>query len=135
MKKIKFSYSDQSLRILTNIWTFVALFLFSIDFFSGNKYNSQASAVAVIYLAILALYAGTKEFDRWYHYHKSLHIGEYFVVIWTALVLIMVMLAPFSKGAYKLPGELVATYIAVVGILILTQRSKALHRESHTKKK
>ena len=114
------------LKMILNLWTIIAMLLFSLDFLSGNKFDSSASAIGVIYLAILGIYAGEKEYSRWKSKFISNFIGETFVVIWTGLMAFFVIAAPLSSGMYKIPPEFAIVYTSVIGVFALTRHSKAL---------
>ncbi len=111
---------------LTNFWTFLAIGLALADFFASHQYRQIANVVGIVYLAILGIYAGNKEFDRWYEDHKSRFRGEAFVIIWTVILTIMILFAISSPQKYQVSEPLVTIYTAVIGIFALTQRSKAL---------
>ena len=115
------------LKTILNLWTILTVIIFTIDFFSGNKFDSSASAIGMIYLAILAIYAGEKEYTRWKKKFISHYIGEIFVIIWTVIMVIFVVTAPLSQGLYKVPAEFAIVYTSVIGVFAITQRSKALH--------
>jgi len=87
--------------------------------------------VLAAYVGVLTIYAGTKEFDRWNDYHDGRHPGEIYVVFWTMLIAVLVFLGMYKGHSYKISSEIVATYIAVLGIFALTQKSKELfkHKE------
>lgn len=112
---------------LANLWAILTILLYLVDFFSGNKYNASAGATSVIYISLLGLYAGSKEFDRWTSTHRSISFGEIFIVLWTALMVMMAVLAPFSQGKLTVPSEAITTYIAVLGVFAITQKSKNLN--------
>jgi MFS-type transporter involved in bile tolerance (Atg22 family) len=121
--------SDRIWRQLTNLWTFVAMGFFLFDFFTGDKYSGYAAAVSIIYITILGIYVGTKEFDRWQDSHHSKRRGEFFIIIWTVIILFFIITAIISDGKYRMPSEFTATYIALLSIFALTQRSKFLHNK------
>lgn len=114
-------------RIVTNIWTIIAFLAFSIDFFSFHKYSISSAGISIIYIAILTLYAGTKEFDRWLNTLAVNYKGEVFVIVWTFFIIILSLISFFSAKKYNLPSELVTVYITVLGIFALTRRSKYLY--------
>jgi hypothetical protein len=116
-------------KIILNSWTVIAIFIFCLDFFSGNKYDSVSSAIGIIYLAILGIYAGEKEYSRWKNHFISQFLGEAFVILWTIMMVIFVITAPLSLGRFRVPAELAIVYTSVVGIYIITKRSKTLHRD------
>ncbi|MFA5021524.1 MAG: hypothetical protein WC508_00370 [Patescibacteria group bacterium] len=117
-------------KLILNVWTVVTIFLFSLDFFSGGRYNSSAATIGIIYLAILGLYAGEKEFTRWKDNFISKFLGEGFVIVWTVIVILFAVTAPLSEGRFKIPGELAVVYTSVVGVYIITKRSKGLHNNN-----
>lgn len=118
-----------NLKLILNIWTFVTICLFTLDFFSGNTFDSSAGIVGVIYMALLSIYAGQKELIRWQTDFSSRFIGESFIGIWTALMVIFALTAPFSNGMFKLPEEFAVVYTTVVGIYAITQYSKNLNQK------
>ncbi len=124
----KKSFSELcDLKLILNIWTFLTIFLFLADFFSGNQFDSAASAIGIIYLAILGIYAGEKEYDRWKTKFSSKFSGEIFILIWTIVMVVFVIIAPFSGGLYHLPQEFAIVYTSVIGVFAITQHSKNLH--------
>jgi|SRR3989344_6797708 len=125
-KKHKLSVKSWSLKILVNVWSFITIIMFGADFFSGNQFDSQAGGIGVIYLAILGIYAGEKEFTRWHNDFVSQFVGESFIVIWTAVMITFVVLAPLSGGLFRVPAEFALVYTSVVGIFAVTQHSKLM---------
>ena len=119
---------------LTNIWTLIVLALYLIDFFSGNKYNASVGVISVIYISLLSLYVGSKEFDRWTRKYQSVAHGELFVILWSVIIVVMAISATFSEGRYHIPSEVLATYIAVLGVFAITQKSKHLKKSKRYKK-
>lgn len=102
---------------------------FLFDFFTEDKYSGYAAAVSIIYITILGIYAGTKEFDRWQNSHHSKRRGEWFIIFWTMIIIFFIVTAIVSGGKYRIPSEFTATYIALLSIFALTQRSKFLHNK------
>ncbi len=117
---------------LTNIWTIVALFVYTIDFFSGNKYNASVGVVSIVYISVLSIYVGTKEFDRWTREYRSLSKGELYVVLWSALIITMTILKTFNED-YRIVSEVLTTYIAVLGVFAISQKSKLLKKAKNSK--
>lgn len=129
--KKKLEDSRISIKIILDIWTILTIFLFIFDFLSGNKFDSSVSAIGVIYLAILGIYTGEKEYDRWKTRFISRFSGELYVVIWTIIMVIFAILAPFSNGYYKIPAEFALVYTSVVGVFAITRHSRDLHEKKH----
>jgi uncharacterized membrane protein YhaH (DUF805 family) len=121
-------------RFLCGLWTIVFMVFVLVDFFSFHRYEALATPLAALYAGVLTLYVGTKEFDRWYDRHDSSHPGEFFVVGWTILMFILFGFTMLNGAAYVLSPEVVATYIMVLTIFALTQKSKQLHREHKQRK-
>jgi len=126
--------SEKILRIITNFWTVTFIVFVAVNFFTVNAYEYLIAPFSVVYVAVLGLYAGTKEFDRWYDIHEGRHPGEVFVIIWTIVVAALIATSFFLGSAYKVPSEIVADYIMVLSVFALTQKSKRLHREKSERK-
>lgn len=129
MKKRNQLYSHRLvLKIIVNLWTFLTIAIFSIDFFSGNKFDSSASVIGIIYLAILGIYVGEKEYARWKSSIASRFLGEVFVIAWTAVMIVFVIAAPLSQGLYRVPTEFAVVYTSVIGVFAITQHSKVVYK-------
>ena len=63
-------------RLLSTLWTAIFIPFIIVDFFIEGKYEFLIAPMSAIYLGVLGLYAGTKEFQRWYEDHRSRHPGE-----------------------------------------------------------
>lgn len=120
-------------RYLINFWTFLFFFFIIYDFLKSNAYTEVLNIMATIYIGALAVYASNKEFERWYDKHRGQHPGEIFVVLWTILVFFLFLAGVFKRGAYRLPGAIISSYIAVLTILAVTRKSKQLYRARHKK--
>ena len=120
---------EQFLRILTNSWAVLTLFIFWLDFYSLGKYDQLASPVGIIYVGILSIYAGEKEFDRWQKHHKSRFRGEMFVLIWTISITFMAISSIITKGYLSLPKDTASIYTGILAIFAISQKSKSLFRE------
>ena len=115
-------------RWVTNLWTIVFAIFLIWDFFGKGAYDPLLAPFSVIYVGVLSLYAGTKEFDRWYDFHESRHPGEWFVIGWTVVILSLTVLAFVLGKGYTVSPETIADYIMVLSVFALTQKSKQLHR-------
>lgn len=123
-------------RVLTNLWTIVFMIFLVVDFFLKNKFEYLTAPFSVIYIGILGLYVGTKEFDRWYEIHNGRHPGEIFVIAWTVVILGLLGLSLFLNGdGYHVSSEAIADYIMVLSVFALTQKSKMMHAKKHRRKK
>lgn len=114
-------------RNLTNFWSIVFFIAIIYDFAKDNLLDDFIGLFATIYIAILAIYAGDKEFERWHDFHQSRHPGEFYVAFWTILILLILILDIVLAKPYKIPGEIISTYIAVLSILALTKKSKSMY--------
>jgi hypothetical protein len=121
-------------RWITNLWTVVFALFLICNFFTQGGYESLMAPFSVIYAGVLGLYAGTKEFDRWYDFHESRHPGEWFVIGWTILLFALTILSFILGKGYSVSSEAVADYIMVLSIFALTQKSKQLHRKKKGKR-
>ena len=117
-----------TLRWLAGFWGWITIFLFVVNFIKGDKYTVGITSAAIIYATILAMYAGSKEYQRWSRHHnfESRYFGEVYVAVWSLVMTAFVLIAIFSGNQYRIPGEFPATYLMVVSIFILSRESKAL---------
>lgn len=115
-------------RKLINFWSFLFFFFIIYDFFNPLLGN-VLEILSTVYIGVLAIYVGDKEFERWYNRHQSRHPGEIFIIIWTVLIFSLIFFGSIFKEAYKIPGAIVSSYIAVLTILVITSKSKALYRD------
>lgn len=122
-------------RILSGIWTAIFIPFVIADFFLQGKYEFLVAPMSAVYLGVLGLYAGTKEFERWYENHQSRHPGEWYVAIWTIVAVALFAASFFLNGNYKVSSDIVADYIMVLTIFALTQKSKSLYAMKGGKKK
>lgn len=120
-------------RVLVNFWTVVLLLFLIMNFVTQGQYDFLGISFSIIYTAILGLYVGTKEFDRWYEFHDSRHPGEIFIMLWTAVIVAMLGTNLFLGKKYQMPQEAVADYIMVLSVFALTQKSKKLHHKKRGK--
>lgn len=118
-----------------NFWrqliNFLSILFFAVvvyNFFTRNSCASILSLLSTIYISILAIYVSNKEFERWYDQHKSQHPGEIFVIIWSVLIFFLVAGGFFFQRGYELPGSVISSYVAVLTILAITRKSKALYQ-------
>jgi uncharacterized membrane protein YhaH (DUF805 family) len=122
-------------RYLVNFWTFVMYVAVVEDFFTHNSLTEFLGPICAIYIALLAVYTAEKEFERWHDYNIGRHPGEMYVVIWTALIVLLLVLEITHMRDYKLPSEVFSTYIVVLGILAITRKSKSRYCEKKPTKK
>ena len=130
------SFKDERVwRILSDFWTYLFITFIVINFLDGNVLDFLIAPFSVIYVGILALYVGTKEFDRWYDVHESRHPGELFVLAWTAVIFGLLVLSAVLQNGYRVSSEAIAVYIMVLSVFALTQKSKRLHERKKTRRR
>jgi hypothetical protein len=118
-------------RYGVNLWSFVLFTLIIVDFVHNNRFQDIVGPVAAIYTATLAIYSTEKEFERWREFYDGRHPGEIYVFLWT-IIIAGILFTDFALGKpYRMPSEIISTYIVVLGILAITKKSKSLH---HTKR-
>lgn len=120
-------------QYLVNFWSGVYFVLIIWDFINDNFIIEALEIIGFIYIGVLAIYVGNKEFERWYRRHQDKHPGEIFVIAWTALILTIVCLDLVLQKSYHLPSSVISSYVAVLTILAVTEKSKSLHQEHHKK--
>lgn len=123
--------SEKTWRVLTNLWTTVFIVFIVFNFFAKNHYEPMILPFSIIYIGVLGLYVGTKEFDRWYDLHKDRHPGEWFVLMWTAVVIGLLGAQVVLGEEYKFSSEAGAVYIMVLSVFALTRKSKQMHEKKH----
>lgn len=122
-------------RWLTNFWTYAFLLFLVWNFISRGEFEYLIAPLSVVYVGILGLYVGTKEFDRWYDmYEGDMHPGEWFVIMWTVAVFGLLAASFLMNDGRKVSSEGIATYIMVLSVFALTQKSKAMYRRKKSKK-
>ncbi len=116
-------------RFLTNFWTAIFFALIFINFFGNDAYNFLVIPLSIVYTGILSIFVATKEFDRWYEIHDSRHPGEMFVIAWTVVVVLLLLLSFLFGKEFHSPSDTIsAVYIAVLTLFAISQKSKSLHR-------
>ena len=118
-------------RYLVYFWTLVFYAVATGDFIGNNALMAYLGPLAAIYIGILAVYAGQKEFERWCHVHDGRHPGEFFVIGWTILIFSFLLADLILDKPYKMPDILIYTYITVLGVLAITIKSKRIYRKKH----
>ncbi len=112
---------------LLNLWSLVVYTAVIFNFIRNGAYDQQMDTLLVIYIALLAIYAGDKEFERWHDKHQSRHPGEVFVLIWTVLMIGLAVCQFIFDKPSGLTSDVVAAYIAVLSVLAVTRRSRTLY--------
>ena len=121
---------EQKLKLLVNFWTLSLWALIIVDFFLKNRFDGPLGIMSAIYSAVLSLYVGTKEFKRWHQLYDGRHPGEIFIIGWTVLIFGLLLCSIFLGYEYRIPGEVVASYVVVLSVFAITQESKKLYKKS-----
>lgn len=122
-------------RYFVNSWLFFLFIIATLDFITDNGFSNIVGPIAAIYAASLAIYSAEKEFERWQEYYEGRHPGELYVILWTILIVLFLILTAVFHKPYHLPPEILSTYIVVLGILAITKKSKLYYKEKKTGKK
>jgi len=113
-------------KYLTNFWSLLTLVIFIVAFFAPNQFNGVLGNIAVIYASILGIYVGSKEVARWQNKNFiSNYYGEIFVIVWTLTIFFMILVS-IMNPEFIIQPEFTATYITILGIFAISQKSKAL---------
>lgn len=132
---VNFLGGEKIWRVLTNFWTFIFIAFIFLNIIFEERFSFLVTIFSILYVGTLAIYAGTKEFDRWYATHRGQHPGELFVAIWTFIMLLIFVISIIFNKDYQMYKEIVTVYIAVLSIFAITQKSKRLYREKIMEKK
>lgn len=115
-------------RRLINFWSVIYLLAIIYDFITNNSCGQLLDLLSTVYISALAIYVGNKEFERWYNLHKGKHPGEVFVVLWSLLIVLIIVIDFLWQRSYSLPHSVISSYVAVLTILAITNKSKKLYR-------
>lgn len=110
------------------MWTYVFIAFVIVNFFTKNRFEYLTAPFSAVYISVLGLYVGTKEFDRWYEMHDERHPGEIFVIGWSVIIFLLLALSAFLGSGYAVSSEVIAVYIMVLSVFALTQKSKSIYR-------
>jgi len=114
-------------KLLSDFWGIVAAIVFLLTFFDYYDLSHILTDITIIYLSILSIFTGLKEYNRWKNKKfLSRYHGEIFIISWTLLMLIFILMAGADKTKYNLSGEFTATYLSVLGIFAISRKSKSL---------
>lgn len=128
MKREEHIIKDSFWRYMTNFWSIVVWIAIIYDFKYEHALGDVLSSILVIYIALLTIFVSAKEFERWYENHQGRHPGELFVIGWTVLIVGLLMAKVAIHKEYAIPSEVVATYIAVLSVMAITQKSKTMKK-------
>ncbi|MFW0862453.1 MAG: hypothetical protein ACKKL6_02600 [Candidatus Komeilibacteria bacterium] len=113
-------------KYLANFWSWLTIIIFIAAFFAPEQFNGSIGATSVIYASILGIYVSSKEVARWRNKdYVSNYYGEIYVLIWTIIIVGMILISIMNHN-FVLQPEFTATYITILGIFAISQKSKAL---------
>ncbi len=122
------------------VWRWLSHFWMALTFAAGilealsPRTYTIVGPTAIIYVAVLSFYAGTKEFARWNELYESRrHPGEFMVIFWT-IYIVGFFAYGFISDRNILSESLISTYIAVLAIFALTTKSKLEHQKQQASK-
>jgi len=120
---------------LVSFWTVAVYAAVIFNFYRNGLYDKELDALLVIYIAMLAIYASDKEFERWHDHHSGRHPGEVFVFFWTILIMAIGACQFIFNKPGGLTSDVVAAYIAVLSVLAVTRRSRAIYYQRRRRQK
>jgi hypothetical protein len=126
---MRFGTNLKTIHLITSAWTLFYFGYLIVNFLKGNEYEFLASAFSALYVGVLTMYVGSKEFDRWYSTHESRRNGELFVAAFTIAIMVLIFGALVLGPHYRVSPDVVATYIATMSLFVLTQKSKTLRNK------
>ncbi|MBU1202738.1 hypothetical protein KKH39_01705 [Patescibacteria group bacterium] len=111
---------------LTNFWGIITSLIFLLTFFKIWDMSYLLTDITIIYLSILSIFTGVKEYSRWKNKDFfSRYNGEIFIVTWTILMLIFIVISAIDKR-YQLYSQFTATYLSILGVFAISLKSKSL---------
>jgi hypothetical protein len=115
--------------MLSQVWAFFYLAFIIANFVMQNAYAYLASPAGALYIGILGIYAGSKEFERWRQEYSGRRHGEFFVTLFSVVIGCLFIGSMILGPSYQVPSDIVAVYIGVLTIFALTQKSKEEYAE------
>ncbi len=114
-------------RFLTYTWAFLAAIFFVLDFFKIINCSHSLETIAILYISILSIFTSIKELHRWKSKKFfSQYKGEIFVLFYTLLIIVFIVLDIIYPNKYSIREEFITTYLAILGIFAISYNSKYL---------
>lgn len=111
---------------LTNFWAWITAIVFLLTFFKVWDLSHLLTNITIIYLSILSIFTGTKEYNRWKSKNfLSKYHGEVFIFVWTILMVGFLLVSALNPE-YKVYSQFTATYLSVLGVFAISLKSKSL---------
>lgn len=127
---------QKSIKLLFSfcmIWTII-LMVFSLgeflkDFLSLFEKIKIPSEMVTAYISLLTAYAGHKEINRWTTKpdKSGQRLGEIFVYIWWAMVLLMFVLITLFPLKFQLPEQMMTICLGVLIIFFGSEANKIIN--------
>ena len=114
-------------RFITYLWAFFTVVMFTVNFFNIINCENSLKTITVIYISILSIFTAIKETDRWKNKKFiSKYKGEIFVLLYTLMTIVFIILNVLYPTKYNIPMEFTATYLSILGIFAISSESKRL---------
>lgn len=114
-------------RFLTYTWAIITATFFALDYFKILDCTSSLKTLTIVYISILSIFTSIKEFHRWKDKKFfSKYRGEIFVLIYTILIIIFIILSTTNPEMYSIRPEFTTTYLAILGVFAISYNSKYL---------
>ncbi|MBT7228458.1 hypothetical protein HN859_03010 [Candidatus Parcubacteria bacterium] len=114
-------------RFLANFWGLFTAIFFVLNFLKIFDLDQALKTLAVIYISVLSIFTGIKEYNRWVaKKFLSRHNGEIFIILWTTLMVGFILFNAYDPDRYNISGEFTATYLSILGVFAISLKSKNL---------
>lgn len=132
-EQIKKTFKESSVLFpLTTIFTLVYFGLNVAEFVTKGSFKAPGE-VMLVYIALLAAYAGDKEVRRWMGGEEPSRWGSIFVYSWFGFFLVAVVVKSIW-AEFSLPADLTKTCLQVLAVLFGSKASKKIYSMKQEKK-
>lgn len=98
------------------LWAWLVL-----EFFSKDAFHMPTS-LTTVYLVILGIYVGDKEFERLRKRYASRQLhGERFVLLWVVTLIAVSTTMAFYRNGYRIPGDLPVITASVLILWLVSE--------------
>lgn len=116
--------SEDLLRYLSYLWNIIVFIFILVDYASAEEWAYLLGPLLITYMGVLSLYVATKEFSRWASDYHGKHPGEVFILVWTLLMIFLFFSSLLDDSHRRVNSEIVATYIGVLSVFIVSREAK-----------
>ena len=117
-------------RYLTHFWGILTAIFFILTFLNIMDFSDVLKTLTIVYISILSIFSSVKEFNRWKNKEfLSIHKGELFIILYTVLMVVFVILNALYPHKYHILSEFTVTYLSILGIFAITNKSKKLKKK------